>query len=48
MAGGLEKKGLGRGLSALLADIGPQDVPEPAAASTSRRYASSASSAGLL
>ena len=33
MAGGLEKKGLGRGLSALLADIGPQDVPEPAATS---------------
>lgn len=31
MAGGLEKKGLGRGLSALLADIGPQDTPEPAA-----------------
>lgn len=33
MAGGLEKKGLGRGLSALLADIGPQEMPEPAAAS---------------
>ena len=31
MAGGLEKKGLGRGLSALLADIGPQDAPDPAA-----------------
>ena len=31
MAGGLEKKGLGRGLSALLADIGPQDTPEPVA-----------------
>lgn len=33
MAGGLEKKGLGRGLSALLADIGPQDTPEPVTAS---------------